>query len=973
MSASGLPRIPSVCLLSADRRARAEADAERRRLRSGVDHTHEHFAGLGFTVMNSTERQASVTSTVPDELFKAPHGPYSEIDVPSTRANSVRAEHDFITSPPRGGPLDHILEVNRALHLNLDSDTIPNTYNPEDYIQSATEVATPSVVNTPDLAVVDQAVHETKMLVDTLTRLTSHPERHDGQEPRPSSATSVPAVPLALTTSQVTPREQLQHALKSGSPQALQKLVSYLNPLHNLLNTIPNVANSMRDFSNRLDHLENHSFNPVQPEDIQQQFEMYDGRLLELEHRMDEHDVLHRAIDADQSSSSRNRPGAANVTDSFGSSHSLQSTSSALLQAGMAQKEVATEVEGIKERLDILEAAAMPSMAKPWEVEVILLPWGPDLRGIWFSPDEPMHDPAKTITQESEEWTQRLHSSNHHRSSQVSKNQPTTSSSSNGGLSLTSSFAFSDTESGWSSEAITNWAAGDKAEWLVPKACGSNNLVYKRLQSRGFVRDVTFKSASSRDIQTTLCNAFGGLIDRSDLDEDHKNTIIDSYPGLRARLIPLRKVHKESRLRFLTSAEMHNSALWSAQFLASGVMMRVSGGKKRLYVTQREAYIQHHRSEEPLSTSDGLLWTWQEIRQLPRYQPDPDSQMEGNDEQCQPQVPEADAREPCWSFIEAYDVAPASTNSSFTSHHSAPVKLSMRPADRQWRRSITPSSILRNKPPQPISPLSENHPIRPTPHRRARTFSAPMGDQVPQSSAKRRFNASPVKASSIPTESWLTSSGTGLSKAKRRKIAKLSRACRDADPDTASREQEGQLIVWNNPTPQSREPPSPFYSSQPGQPGLARTNSDATSRSQRSAAVGSKPNFAYATPYSGPITGAGGFGPYDNGGDTEPDDIFADDDDDDGEQSWGGVEDKDEEIGSGSDSGSDSSSDAEGGANMDMDVQGSFSGDDSGLGSEEDDDDSDDAEEDREYDLRDFADQEDGDEVFDTLLGVLQH
>ena len=49
----------------------------------------------------------------------------------------------------------------------------------------------------------------------------------------------------------------------------------------------------------------------------------------------------------------------------------------------------------------------------------------------------------------------------------------------------------------------------------------------------------------------------------------------------------------------------------------------------------------------------------------------------------------------------------------FGSNQSA--QLSMRPADRQWRRSITPSSILKNRQFHPISPLSENHPQRPGP------------------------------------------------------------------------------------------------------------------------------------------------------------------------------------------------------------------------------------------------------------------
>lgn len=185
--------------------------------------------------------------------------------------------------------------------------------------------------------------------------------------------------------------------------------------------------------------------------------------------------------------------------------------------------------------------------------------------------------------------------------------------------------------------------------------------------------------------------------------------------------------------------------------------------------------------------------------------------------------------------------------------------------------------------------------------------------------------------------------------------------------NSSSPKPEAQVTVWN-PTPRrSREPPSPFYSSQPA---LQRTNSDVTSRpSQRSVAVvGKSTPFAYATPYSGAFLGGPAFSRYNNGGDTEPDD----DDDDDGEASWHGVTDGD------GDSASSSSSDAIAGA----DEPGSFSGDDStpssesgqdarsgdeaGFGAqlqhfdEEDDDDDDDEEE-----------EEEEEDIFNSMLHIL--
>lgn len=954
-STSSLPRVPSVCLLSHDRRARAEVEATARTAGSDTGQTGQQVTGLGLSLINPTDRQQSLPSSIPEEVNQATHGFCSESEIPSTRANSVRSGHNQITSPLRE-PLDAVLDFSRVLHLDVTSDTIPDTYNPDEFIQSATEVATPSNANTPDLGAADQALHDTKKLVDTLTQLTSQAEHRNGPTTRPNSETSVPGAPLLLTNSPASPHEQIQQALRSGSPQALQKLVSYLGPLHNLLNSIPNVANTMRDLTTRLDLVENSSFNHVQPEDVQNQFELYEGRILDLEHRLDEHERFHQAIEADQSSTSLTRRRVCAVTESFGSNTSLQSTtSSALILAAIDRKEIETEVRSIKDRLDVLEAVSMPTMANPWKVEVVLLPWGPELRGIWFSPNESMHDPAKAITQDSEEWTQNLRLTRHTRSS-LGPEQA----SSNGQISLTSSLALSESESGWSSQAISDWVSGPADELLSPKACGTNNLVYKRLQSRGFVRDVTLKSANSTDIQATLSDAFSDLLEHLKYSAKDDPSL-ESFPGLRASFIPLRKVIKESRLRFLTPAEMSSSALWSAHFLSSGVMMRVSGGRRRLYVTQREAYMQQSHDKEILAENQmqdqSVPWTWQRIRELPRFQSHMDSQMEGNEEHCQPQVAEADAKEACWGFYEPYDLPPLSTTSSFSSHHSAPVQLSMRPADRQWRRSITPSSILKNRQQQPISPLSEHHPARPG-HGHSRTFSASAIEQTQQGSSKRRFNASPVKHSSIP-HSASRNVSISVSRQKRRRVAPSGSPRSDAQPEEG--EQQGQIVIWSNNTRGSREPPSPFFSSQPG---LARTNSDI--RSQRSTAiVGKSTPFAYATPYSGPLGGGGDFGRFaDVAGDTEPDD--ADYEDDDGEKSWHGVD--DEAHGSGR------SSDVEGG--VEEEDPGNFSGDDSDFDSEHEENESgEEGDDDYHFGAQRSNEEEedDDDDVFDTLLGVLEH
>ncbi|KAF2012358.1 hypothetical protein BU24DRAFT_352894 [Aaosphaeria arxii CBS 175.79] len=975
LDVSGLPRVPSVCLLSHERRERhARANNIGRLVSDDTSQARRDFAGLGLSLSNLGNEQHATDlhlSTLPTLPMPAPvvlNAPESidepEIS-PSTRANSV-LDPNSSTGNPTGHPTGRPNPWPLLPSIDVGGDTIPDTYNPDEFIQSATEVATPSAANTPDLGIADQAVHEGKRFVETLAKLMPNTEQRNVADLKQDNSASVQVATKFPSNSPI--HAQLQHALRTGSPQTLQKIAAYLAPLHNLLNSMPNVANAMRDLTNRLDYLENNSFNHVQPDDFHTTMDLYDGRLLELEHRMDDHDKMHQTIDTEQGSGSFPRRNITSVTESFGSNNSFCSTtSSAMILAAMDRKGMESELGEIKERLDILEAAAQPTMSNSWEVEVVLLPWGTELHGIWFPADEPMHDPTKAITQNSEEWTQAI-ASVHGQRVDNSQSMVDPSTTTSDGQVIPSNFPSSQESNAWDAQAITEWATGPADEWLFPKACGSNNLVYKRLQSRGFIKNVTLTSSNSKDIQAALTTAFRDLVELLEYD-GQDNSIVSLHPGLLATFIPLRKVVKSSRLEFLAPSEMSTSALWSTQFLAAGVMMRVSGGKKRLYVTQREAYMQHSDYEE-------VSWTWQQLRQLPRHQPDMDSQMEGNDEHCQPRVEEADAKEACWAYVEAYDAPPPSVNESFSSHQSAPMELSMRPAGREWRRSITPTSILKVRQQQPLSPSSGRYLTRPM-QARPRTASTSVLERNLSGIQKRRLNSSPVKQHSAPQSVWRTPSVSTL-RPKRRRILRSSSSPSGQVAGLGGTE---DILEKDKPRP-SRELPSPLSSSHPA---LPRTSSDITSRSQRSVAiVGRTTPFAYATPYSGPVSGGrpkfGGFD--DHPGDTEPDDDDYDgnDDDDSGEDdiSWDGVDDDGHsDIAATSTSGSDLHT-------RGLNDPASFSSDESGFGSESNQEDSDaDAvdvnmrapegdDDNNGFGAQRQTDGEEEEDVFDALLGVLE-
>lgn len=964
-SSSGLPRIPSLCLMSNDRYPVANNVA-----RDDANRSRQTIAGLGLSMLNvddptrSFDRPQSAASTVPDDLdlSQSLHGPRAGSVTASTKPHTVPGGQDQLAGP-LPGPLDAILQFNRNhdLHLDVSGDTIPNTFNLEDYVHSATEVATPSIGNTPDLTVADQVIQDGKRAIEDLMKITADINSQHGTDDQPAGAASPPSPKLLLTNSPHLSQQHAQKLLKPSSSQSLQKLASYLPSLYNLLNSMPSVANTMKELGDRVSLLEsNNSFHYANPDDAQEKYDFLDGRVLHLETRMDDHDVLHRTIDGDNGSLSFNRRLMANtMSGSFQSNRSLESTtSSALILAAMDRKETETQISSIKDRLDVLEAFTMPpTLTNPWEIEIVLLPWGRELKGIWYASDDPMHTLSNPMTQDSEEWTQ-ARSSLRGQSKQPLDDRETDSSPFPATRhSSKSSHPFSDTESGWSSQAISDWASSLTDELLLAKACKSTNLAYKRLKSRGLVKNVMFRSASARDIQSTLSHAFKDMLEHMKYTDQDDEPIIRSHPGLRASFIPLRKVRHDSKLQFLSPAEMSSAALWSAQFLASDIIMHVTGGSKRLYVTQREAYIQ---SQDQMGSS----WTWQELRQLPRYQPESDAQTEKGGELSQPEVGEADAKEACWAFFEAYDAPPPSVNSSFGSHHS--VELSMRPAGRSWRRSITPMSILKNPMPQPLSPLSEAYPRRPL-HTFQRTVSASALDPITISS-KRRIDSSPVKHSSFPHVSRDPSASMVRTKRRRVSTAHSSRPSPPVDTETT----DVQITPWNNTPRRSHEPFSPFFSS--AAVTLPRTSSDLTSRpSQRSVAAASKGTpFAYATPHSVPLISGPAFVGGD--GDTEADeDLYHgddDDDDDDGEHSWPGVAAGDDD--------SDFEVDIDMGAEDELT---SFSVDDSGFGSEDlssgsdDDGDSDDAAEvgfgAQRTDVEDAEDDED-DDPLDALLGILQ-
>ena len=717
-SPEGMPPIPSQCLLPSDNGSGTSGSQSR---------YHRPFGGLGLGTLSHIKKP-----------------------VPGKAPESRTGEQ--------------VQDNPRALQLYED-------VNGNQYVQSVTEVATPSVCHSQDqdLSRVSK-VHET--IKDTLERIVE-------EAPEVSSR---PFVKASGSQSQLKHRNSypgMDSATVDNEPD------NQLAPkLRNIVNHFSNYPNAVKDHERRLELLENSSFSNPGAEVC---YEVMDVRGIELEARMRELEDA-QAVQND-ASSVRSRHHVASSIDSR-----ISTTSSAMIAAAMDQMGC-SRIEAVEARVAELEASSLPSRTRPWDVEVVFLPFGPELMGVWSS-QFGTSQRSRGNSMVADDWTQ---------TQSISMDA------------AQACLAVRDGRSAWERSA-SNLAADEDCIWQMARGCGRQSKVDERLRSRGLVKVVPINGPTARDVQTAIMAAFGDLpgtlLEDPFTEHENSGTIPDSllkYIGLQAAWIPLRKLHKDSCLRFLSTSEMITPALWTVQFLNSSVAMRTSG-TRRLYVTQRDSYIQHLGSD----TAD---WTWQKLRQLPRVYPDDHNVNH---------TPEADAHEPCWEFDQRLDPLPQSIHSSFASQISSLSIRSVAPeeepepepaspsdhfssAEASRNASTTPTSIA---PPSGrcFSPMKQRTLLRPI---HARTTSMPTlipTKSSPSQTSKRRIASFDVETQSSPTRA--TSSSAMNLTLKRRRISRSPSRPRDTPR-------------W------SVGPPSPYTFDE-----IAEANKRGTTP------------FAYATPHS---------------------------------------------------------------------------------------------------------------------------
>ncbi|KAB5554482.1 hypothetical protein GE09DRAFT_129779 [Coniochaeta sp. 2T2.1] len=368
------------------------------------------------------------------------------------------------------------------------------------------------------------------------------------------------------------------------------------------------ISKTVQGHEQRLERLENTSFSVAGHEECQEKHDHTDLRVTELESRVDE---VEKILNNDGSSiGSGGRRGL--MDDATASVASFSTTT-----AGAS--EMYSQLQALQAQVSQLQNASAPSYNNPWELEVVFLPF--PLKGIWME--------ARDIQgRTSDEWTQ----------------MPATGSRATPGpLSPTTGPAYGDFHG---------------PDWLLPRACAPGGMVDKRLRSRGLMKTIAVRGPDARSVQLAINIAFadvlrvGGSSDMGSRALVHRAAHHVEPPplGLQQAWVPLRKIHKDSRLRFLAPAELVTPSLWDYAFLTSSVVMRASG-MQRLYITQREAYLQDH----PLGyQAVEFIWTWQKLRTLTRVYPDSQSSSG--------EIPEADALEACWTWNDRLDEPPSSTD-----------------------------------------------------------------------------------------------------------------------------------------------------------------------------------------------------------------------------------------------------------------------------------------------------------------------
>ncbi|KAF5026327.1 hypothetical protein F66182_1591 [Fusarium sp. NRRL 66182] len=506
-----------------------------------------------------------------------------------------------------------------------------------------------------------------------------------------------------------------------------------------------NLSDTVSGHDQRLDRLETVSFTAAGHEECHEKHDHADIRMADLENRVDE---VERLVNDNKSVINDNN----SAVSRRGDDASLVSVSTSVTSRPTHSQELWSQVQSLQAQVVQLQSL-MPSPNHPFEIEVVFLPF--PLKKVWQEAQQFKNEPHIS----NDDWTQ---------------------------LPMTHSTATLRSEM----SLYPDWMVADHdMKWLLPKACADKGLIDRRLRSRGLIKTISVKGSDARSVTMAMNSAFGHIFREMNIFSRPQTTDPRSstFLGLQSTWVPLRKIHKDSRLRFLSPSEMMTPAVWDVQFL-NQVMMRAS--EPRLFVTHPDAYLQDFQAYE-------MGWTWQMLREMSPVIPEASASQGSQDE--------AKAFEECWSWVEQLDEPPGAE-----SHLSA-----------QNERPRTSSS-----PSQPFYPALSTM--------KSASPSITRGQSPMLSSARRRSHPPHIRTSSMPTAAPVQISPA----ISRRRVSSYGQSRR---PSPALHTATQSAIMKRRRTRSPSHRFTPRWTASPSPMPLGLTD--------RQHARGTTP-FAYATPFS---------------------------------------------------------------------------------------------------------------------------
>ncbi|KAI9889875.1 MAG: hypothetical protein M1814_004710 [Vezdaea aestivalis] len=507
--------------------------------------------------------------------------------------------------------------------------------------QAATELVTPSVRTSPDVYAFAESADQSRLINQTFVEVTQalNGPRDSVNEDQGDQSCQKVAIKLlqsfrAWAKQQGPERVPLDPNLQQAYRDRLSKnLHVQIQIILGCLREYSGVRTQIRGLNHRVEALENTSFSAGSNDGIADKVEYQDSRLLEVEGSLE--DLTQWKAILDQRSIGSLQAPTSSITSATGQSTSSTGPLSHLdSNVAVCVQQSQINLERLVQRVNAIESYALPSRSSPWRINVVILPWGRNLRGIW-NPCKNGGSPEHSELVE-HEWTQ--HNS----------------------LTLLPEHRAKDSlkvsHQGRDAGFIRRWASTTN-DWMSAKACDSSSTVYQRLQSRGLVGPIQLCGASARDLDFAVESAFGNALDAMNGGRQAVNllgtAVYREQPGnsgipegLGSRFIPLRKIRKISRLQFLGPRDLVSPTLWDAMFLQSDVLMNPHRQNKTLFLTTRDAYLQHRHTSS-------IDWTWDALRELSIR---PNSNLKNTD--IDAQISAAELTD-CWNVDSRIDATQA--------------------------------------------------------------------------------------------------------------------------------------------------------------------------------------------------------------------------------------------------------------------------------------------------------------------------